>query len=336
MIRKHRYYKPKRRQYNLPTPQRSRHQPQTEKKVNPLIIKKIISAIFFCCCFIWFVYFFLLSDNFFIKAINISGNENIPKNDLQKIVRARLEQKRWLIFPGKNILLFDKQDLISDIEDKYIIENIKIKKKLPFTLSIELEEKLARVVLRAKTPISITQSNEEEEENTEDKQGTIAGEHVSHNIEDGEEQNEKREEEIKYSEDYYYLDVNGIVVSSAMDHQNDLLKFPVIEIQTSDQTKINSGDIILSREKIEFVFEAYEAIHSSRENVSVAYVVLDLDVSNEMTFVTKEGWQGLLSTQVSLETQIKKLELALQEKIKDKRHELQYVDLRIKDRVYFK
>jgi len=68
----------------------------------------------------------------------------------------------------------------------------------------------------------------------------------------------------------------------------------------------------------------------------VAYVKLDLSIADEMTFVTTENWQGMLSTSVSLETQIKKLELALDEKIKDKRSTLQYVDLRIKDRVYFK
>jgi len=334
MIRKHKYYKPKHRQYNLPTQNRNMRQPQIEKKVNMLIIKKIISIIFFCACFAWFFYFFLLSDNFFIKTIKISGNENIPKNDLEEIVKEELKEKKWLIFPGKNILLFNKQNLISDIQNKYITENIKISKKLPFTILIELEEKLARVVLRTKTPISITQDNTEDVL-VEDEQNIINPDDVSHNIEDREQENENREE-VEYSEDYYYLDVNGIVISSSLDAQNDLLKFPVIEIETKDQAKINSGDIILSREKIEFVFEAYEMIHRSKENISVAYVVLDLDIDNEITFVTQEGWQGFLSTQVSLETQIKKLELALQEKIKDKRATLQYVDLRIKDRVYFK
>ena len=222
------------------------------------------------------------------------------------------------------------------IEDTYIVENIRIKKKLPFTISIELEEKLARVVLRTKTPINITHRNGEEKAVEDLEDGRVAGDQVSHNKKDIEDTDDQGEEQIAYSEEYYYLDVNGIVVSSVEDQISASSKFPVIEIQTSENQKINNGQVLLNRETIELVFKAYELIHKMPQKLSVAYMILDLSLEDEITFMTTEQWQGMLSTSISLETQIKKLELALEEKIKDKRSTLQYVDLRIKDRVYFK
>jgi len=337
MVRRHRYYKPKRKLYNLPTAQRPMRQRQSPEpvKINTSIIKNIIGTIFFICAGIWFGYFFIFSPNFSIKNINITGNENIPITEIQEIINEQLDKKAIYAIGQRNILFFSKNDLISAIGERYIVENIKINKKLPFTLSVHLEEKLARVVLRVKIPISITHTKAQAiEEDVE--AGQVAGDQVSHNIEDGEEEVEQGEEQISYSEDYYYLDVNGIVVSSAEMSENDLQKFPVIEIEIPDTQKINSRDILLDRETIEFIFSVYRTVSKMPQNVSVAYVKLDLSIADEMTFVTTENWQGMLSTSVSLETQIKKLELALDEKIKDKRATLQYVDLRIKDRVYFK
>lgn len=332
MIRRHKYYKPKRKTHY----QNLAKQEKESKEINTSSVKKIISIIFFLSAGAWFIYFFIFSNNFEIKTIQFLGNQNIPKSELRSIAKNQLNRKKWLILPQSNILLFNKDELISDIQDKYIVENIKIKKKLPFSLSIELEEKLARVVLRTKIPVNITHTTDEAEEREEVDAGIVAGEYVSHNNKDEGEADQEREQEIIYSEEYYYLDVNGIIVSSADISDSQLANFPVIEIEISEQTKISDGDVLLDREKIEFIFGAYQGLAASTENIQVSYIIYDPEKQDEMIAATQEGWQGMLSTSISLDTQIKKLELSLQEKIKDKRSSLQYVDLRIKDRVYFK
>ena len=323
MLRTHKYYKSKRRA-NFEQASIKRPKPG---KLNIKKVKIIVGTVFFLASFFWFIYFFFFSNNFAIKTITISGNENIPEQELKNIIKNHLN--------GRNIFLFDKEKAIQDIQDKFIVDNIKITRNFPFTLEVELEEKLARVVLRAKTPIYITKTEDEALELLPE-QGMVAGEDVSHNIENGGEKKEETAEEPDYKEEYYYLDVNGIVVSSSKSKPDDGQGFPVIEIEISQDQKIKTGDTMLDREKIEFIFNAYEAIESSAANIKISYVIYNEKKSNELVFATTEDWQGFLSTDVSLETQIKKLELAMDEKIKDQRAYLQYVDLRIKDRVYFK
>ena len=323
MLRTHKYYKSKRRA-NFEQASIKRPKPG---KLNIKKVKIIVGTVFFLASFFWFIYFFFFSNNFAIKTITISGNENIPEQELKNIIKNHLN--------GRNIFLFDKEKAIQDIQDKFIVDNIKITRNFPFTLEVELEEKLARVVLRAKTPIYITKTEDEALELLPE-QGMVAGEDVSHNIENGGEKNQETAEEPDYKEEYYYLDVNGIVVSSSKSKPDDGQGFPVIEIEISQDQKIKTGDTMLDREKIEFIFNAYEAIESSAANIKISYVIYNEKKSNELVFATTEDWQGFLSTDVSLETQIKKLELAMDEKIKDQRAYLQYVDLRIKDRVYFK
>tara|TARA_Y100000294_G_C8554923_1_gene336803 strand:+ start:769 stop:1755 length:987 start_codon:yes stop_codon:yes gene_type:complete len=328
MLRRHRYYKPKRKIIHPQSP--SKQQPK--KPVNTSVVSMIVGSIFFTAALAWFAYFFLGSDNFKIKTVEISGNENIPMHELREIVDNHLNQKKFIFLSNNNIIITSMSGVVQAIREQYIVDDIKITRKLPFTLSIALEEKLARVVLRTKTPIQTIELDDDQEEDGEEG-GIIAGEQVSHNNVTEEEPEE--EGEMQYTREHYYLDVNGIVVVGKVS-DDDLSSLPTIEIITTSQTKINPGDIILNREIIEFIFALFEETARSQEQIKLAHVLYDPDILDELKFITTEGWQAFVSMQISIETQIKKLELALQDKIKSQRSTLQYVDLRIKDRVYFK
>ncbi|OJI06486.1 hypothetical protein BK004_03375 [bacterium CG10_46_32] len=296
------------------------------------MVRTIVGWIFFMSVFIWFIYFFLFSKNFQIKNIHITGNKNIPGNELRAIVDAELAKKQWAIIPNKNSLFVPVDDIAEQIRKQYIIDNITVRKKPPFGLSIELTEKLSRVVLRIKTPIQIIQT----EEAIGDQEKTVASTtlaEVSHN--NVTEKEEQQERVVEYTESLYYLDVNGIVVSQ-LPPATDVENLPVIEIIRANQSDVNPGDIILSREIVELIFSLYERLLVSNKSIVITYVSYDPGIPQELLFMTTEGWQTFLSTQIPLETQIQKLELALQEKIKDGRSNLQYIDLRVKDRVYFK
>jgi len=313
--------------------------------------KKIVLAFFFGGVLIWFFYFFLVSDNFRINKIEISGNENISQKELLDIAVANLKNKRLMFLKNNNILFFSKESLIQDIGEKYIVEDIKVTKKFPFTLKININEKLSRVVLRTQTIVETKKDDKDVESNrhsesgsestsTEDKNlnllpgGENADSADASGAETGEQEVEKPEP--TYTTDYYFLDVNGIIVSKLDISQEDYSRLPIIEIQLDRQTLVKPGSEFLDRETIEYIFAVYEAVGKSQKNIQIDYVKYDPKIKDELTFATKEGWQGLLTSKIALDTQIKKLELALEEKIKDSRINLQYVDLRVKDRVYFK
>lgn len=327
VLRRHRYYKPKRGRV-----QKSKHAPHEHpgRRTATSQAKKIVGLIFAVAVLGWFGYFFFVSDNFTIKTIAISGNRNIPSQELSAIIRRELDKKVFLFVPGSSILLVSKEGIREAIREQYFVDEIAIRRTLPYTLKVAVEEKLSRVVLRVKTPIEIIPVPEETENGGEEALLT----EVSHN--NVTETAEPAEREVQYAESYHLLDVNGIVVSSGSVSEYNLAELPVIEIIQPSQTEINPGANVLNREIVELIFKLYELVRASPQGIALLHVSYDLENDRELAFTAQEGWEVFLSTQIPLETQIQKLELALSERIKENRASLQYVDLRIKDRVYFK
>lgn len=319
------------------------------RRASPLtkgeFVKKTALTAFLLASAIWFAYFFFASDNFSVKTVKINGLKNIPRAELENIVAARLKQRRALLFSGKSILLFSKNDLKNDIGKKYVLDDLEIKKKLPHTLLVTVREKQARLLLRTVTKVQI----EERRQRPAYIGGAVAGESANGEIAGSEPQpacqgETKCEEKTLPPEAaftvttaYFYLDANGIVVSAEPTlKESKAPAFPVVEMELNDQTLVKPGDTVLKNEQVSYIFSLYEQAARSRSKPTVAYLIYDPKAPDEMKLATSEGWQIFLSQKISLETQFNKLDLALSEKIKERRRYLQYVDLRVKDRVYYK
>jgi len=50
----------------------------------------------------------------------------------------------------------------------------------------------------------------------------------------------------------------------------------------------------------------------------------------------KEGWYALLDEETNFKTAFENMKLVLENQIKDKRAELEYIDLRFSNKVFFK
>ncbi|MEK7125846.1 MAG: hypothetical protein AAB880_02905 [Patescibacteria group bacterium] len=293
--------------------------------------RKLFLIIFFGGCLIWFVYFFIYSPQFTVRTVNINGLETIPRAEIDSIVSGYLNSRRGYILPNRNILSFSKQGLEKVISQKYILDSIAIDRSLPWTLNIDVKEKHARLVLRTVAKVEIAQSAE-----AAPNAPSIAGDTADSTKAAAEE--EKPAPAFTLMTSYYYLDVNGIVVSEKEKiDEAELQNLPVVEITTDSQTRVKPGDVVLSGDLVGYMFSVYDAMARSNANIKITNLIYNPAASDEIKFLTTEGWQGFLSRKLSLDTQLRKLELALSEKIKDKRGQgLLYVDLRLKDRVYFK
>ncbi|MDP1709474.1 MAG: hypothetical protein Q8L21_01120 [Candidatus Komeilibacteria bacterium] len=326
MLNRHRYYQPWRR---VKRPGLSRLSRPTAKghlggapALNFGHTKKIFLAVFFTAAAIWFIYFFFASGNFLIRTININGLASIPRTEFNDIVKNYLSSRHLIFFHNNNNLLFSTDGLIAAINKKYVVDKIQIDRNLPWILNINVEEKQARLLLRRVSKVEIAQAAA-----APINAPSVAGENT-----------ETPTPAYTLVTSYYYLDVNGIVVAAKSDiDEAELQSLPVVEIAASSQTPVKPGDTVLDQELVGYMFTVYDDLNKSRSNIKVAYLIYDSRANDELKFVTSEGWQGFLSQKLSLDSQLRKLELALDEKIKDKRGAgLQYVDLRVKDRVYFK
>jgi len=337
-LKKHRYYRPGRRaqqqkrSHNLYG--KTKHS-RTEKSydINIGAIRKTVSIIFLVASVVWFVYFFFASDNFLIKTVEIHGVKNIPETELNAIVQDTLQQRRFGLFKNTNILLVSKKDLNDAISKKYILEGMTIDRIFPYTLSITINEKLARLILRVKTPIVIT-----EEKNPATSDTETAGVPASESTQEEGDATEQDSAPVEptYTTKYYYLDVNGIIVSAGLKDESDMESIPIIEMIDTNKTTIKPGDQIITRERITNISHIYGLLNRSSIHATVQYITINQKSERELNIVTSEGWEILLDTNIDIESQLKKLELVLDEKIKEDRQVLRYVDLRVKDRVYYK
>lgn len=112
-------------------------------------VKKIVKNGLFILIIIYFVYIFLLSKYFTITDINIAVEDpEFNTEELTNYINNYLTSKTFLVFNNSNYFLFSKDRLIGELTQKYLIEELSIKKGFPRTLNISLEEKIANLLLQ--------------------------------------------------------------------------------------------------------------------------------------------------------------------------------------------
>ncbi len=132
--------------------------------------KFIISAVILIIIIIvWFLFF---SVNFTIKNIAVIGAQRLTEKEIKDMVYEQIKSGLGL---QKNIFLFDKSELADNLNNKYFLDNLNIKKNLPANLTISFNEReysiiwledekyyyldeLANVITEA-DPLQISQKN---------------------------------------------------------------------------------------------------------------------------------------------------------------------------------
>jgi cell division septal protein FtsQ len=116
----------------------------SEKKV-----KKIVKRGLLILITIYLIYLFLLSKYFTITNINIAVEDpEFNTEELINYINNYLNGKTYLIFHNSNYFLFSKSRLKGELTQKYLIEELTIKKEFPHTLNISFEEKIANLLLQ--------------------------------------------------------------------------------------------------------------------------------------------------------------------------------------------
>lgn len=91
---------------------------------------------------IWLLFFSTL---FKIKKIEISGVEDSMSGEIELIARGLAENR---LIGKNNLLLYNKSELERQLNEKYYLDNLTIKRKLFHALSINLREKQQAAVWR--------------------------------------------------------------------------------------------------------------------------------------------------------------------------------------------
>lgn len=84
-------------------------------------------------------YWLILSSSFKLQTVEISEAKNFSTQDLQNLIWEEARAKKFL--PTDNLFIFDKSELKKKIDQKYYLDDLKIKIRLPHKLIVSFSEK---------------------------------------------------------------------------------------------------------------------------------------------------------------------------------------------------
>jgi len=137
--------------------------------------------------------------------------------------------------------------------------------------------------------------------------------------------------EIDQTKNCFYIDKKGVLFEEALQTSGSL----IILIKDYSGRDYRIGEKIFEENIINFIVEVKEFLASETNVKVIDFDILSFPPDN-LKVITGENWYILFNLQKEARNQLLALKAVLEEKIKDNRNELQYIDLRIENRVYYK
>lgn len=240
---------------------------------------------------------FFYIPKFRIKNIGIEGLMILEKESLQSGIFNFLKNKFFGILPYDNIFILPKEKLTSFISRKFPpLKKVSVSRDFPQGVFILVEER---------KPESLWCRGE--------KSSVIQTELALRSFSEG---------------GCAFMDENGFIFQAAPFFSGDIfLKF-------FDQRKepADVGRNIMSGGEFIKLFSFYKKMKEKNFDV----VSIDLKDGDIYEIFLKDGWYIILNNQNELEESFNNLELVLKETIKEKMPELEYIDLRFGNKVFYK
>lgn len=129
----------------------------------------------------------------------------------------------------------------------------------------------------------------------------------------------------------FLLDKDGI----AFEKDFEIYGGMKVCLRDNSNREVKIREKILEPELIAFLVSAQNLL---REEVNISLMNFEINTypTAEASAITSDGWKILFDLNNSPAVQIAALRQVLEEKIKDQRDNLEYIDLRVENRVYYK
>lgn len=251
---------------------------------------------------------------FFLPFLRFNKLEIVLDNPFASVLLLEQAQnrvqefftKRYFFIKRDNMLIFSEKEirnlLFADFPE---ISNIKIDKNLgDRSLKIYLSKREIAAIWCKTNPLSVLSADL--------------------NIEIKDEQNK---EEIK---NCFYVDKNGIIFKEAP------LTFGALIILIKDfsEKEILVGQKIAEPKLIKFMSDFKNLTMDNTQFTVNEFIIGETD--SQLKAISAEGWRIIFNDTQTAETQSLIIKKILEDEIKNKRKDLEYIDLRLENKVYYK
>jgi len=332
-----------------------------QKKKTSSLKRKIFGGLFFCLL-AGLAYFFIWSPVLWIEKIEFKEefrgcpsdtvlksrtvSEGQSLNVLSLIVQNNLEEKLWQFIPRKSIILAPHDKIKEDILESFPeIKAVVVNKKLPRLGALASLTKTAEatieIIIEKRKSIGIWCQIKEE--------NVIASEHNERN--NSQENNEIMEPVPSEAGDLsaasgndnltepkitkcFYIDKEGIVFKESPLISGSL----VLNIFSSKKQLVDLRNEVVSPEAIDFILTINKELPKIKTVTGPSWQILDFKIISpeDLRVRTTQGCQIYFNPTYSVDSQLKALEMALEKEIKENWPSLEYIDLRIEGRVYYR
>ncbi len=142
---------------------------------------------------------------------------------------------------------------------------------------------------------------------------------------------ERKEAGIFCKQKCYYIDKSGVIFEVAPETSGVL----ILTIEDISSGEVEEGEKVIDKKLINKFFDIQNCL-SERLNLKALKFIIDSDTAKDVKVDTNEGWYILFDQAGDFEKQLQALELSLNQTIEQQRTNLEYIDLRIDRRVYYK
>lgn len=133
------------------------------------------------------------------------------------------------------------------------------------------------------------------------------------------------------------VDKNGIIYSEKDYSLPEIRENRLITLQDSGEKSVNLGDAILTPEYLKYILQIEDKVKNNLDVEMAKNYETPSRVSGDIRGITAEGWKIFFNQNIDLQKEIDMLRVVLDEKVgNEKRKDLEYVDLRSDNKVYYK
>ncbi len=250
---------------------------------------------------IWFTGW---SSTFRIDEIEIRGNETVPTWEIRDAVTDALKGNRWLIMPRASLLIVSEAEIEETLNERYVLETLTVSKHPPRKLSIELKERVSAVLLQMP----------DGRQGLVDLQGTVTRLY-------------KPEEALEVA--------RKLGPSLTEQAGKPKASYPVIYDDRTETLELREEalrpNVVQAAIDLPALFEERFGRAPYLEEVRI-----DGKSAQTIRLRVSEGWSIYLDAAQDLRGQLINAEIVLRTKVGAERPQLDYIDVRFGEKVFFK
>lgn len=272
-----------------------------------------------------FIYLFFISDVFLVDIViwqqsqNGGGQEaysNTPPKNIVEEVEKELQGKKWGVFPRRNYFFLPEKEMSRVMERFPSYQNISFEKRLPSTLTIYYKHH---------QPVSVVIQSYKERILIEPPVLEDPVDEPLIPVED-------EYEEIVREQGFRLSDA-GVVLEKI---HIDSIDSQEVVLTVRSPRVVEIGDSLIDERLFRAMQDLQELFEPSIHIPIESFEVGDNFLPHEIHVVTREGWKVYFDWSKDTKEQIHILQTLLSGALQEKRQTIQYIDLRIKDKVFYK